>query len=65
MVNPEIVEQEVKAFSAHAEHMALSLASQAAGYAQGTWHNTGFWAMAVFALLATVAHPARRNGHQQ
>ncbi|MEE4236260.1 MAG: multidrug effflux MFS transporter [Anderseniella sp.] len=42
-----------------------ALASQAAGYAQGTWHNTGFWAMAVFALLAAAAHPARRTGHQQ
>jgi hypothetical protein len=40
-------------------------ASQSAGYAQGTWHNTGFWAMACFAILALVSHPARRRMLQQ
>ena len=36
-----------------------ALASQAVGYAQGTWHHSGFWAMAVFALLAMAFRPAR------
>ena len=42
-----------------------ALASQAAGYAQGTWYNTGFWAIAVFAILALATHPARRGRSQQ
>jgi DHA1 family bicyclomycin/chloramphenicol resistance-like MFS transporter len=42
-----------------------ALASQSVGYAQGTWHNTGFWAMACFAILALVSHPARRQMLQQ
>ncbi len=42
-----------------------ALASQSVGYAQGTWHHTGFWAMACFAILALVSHPARRRQLQQ
>jgi len=42
-----------------------ALASQSVGYAQGTWHNSGFWAMAVFALLALATHPARSQRLRQ
>jgi MFS transporter, DHA1 family, multidrug resistance protein len=38
-----------------------AVASQSVGYAQGTWHHTGFWAMAVFAILALVSNPAWRS----